>query len=549
HLFLELYEGRNAAQETLSNVVQSEPISWTNYFQLLSPPEIHFHKANTELQPSLILGCDKIQRALINDLTVAYQCTQTTIISHLFAKALHSIGIQINWISLALDHRTQDAVGMYMRAYPFPAYDSELETNEVIARQKWALSQLFAAAEQNIIYPDFSPVEAFHQVGLIIQHPFFVENLNLEYEKTEYARPRLALSLYVEEINDRLFFRWEYDTNQLTKEKIKQLHQTFFDLATALDSENKSIVNFIPQFENQLKINQNGVIQPDILKIWSKYVGNDSESSHFFVAGANSIKALLMLKELEKSMGIRISPAEFFKQPTIDFLNLSATKPASNNLVWQLKSGGEKEEIWLLPPIMGYGFIFNSLELPNTKTLAFNYPLAAGAEESTRIEEIALELIRERKQVGSLPKEVTILGYSMGGLTAFEMAKWLQDNGVNVKRLIILDKTAQPEPGNIIKRVSLKTELIEIAKQIASDETDFERIISYLKIHEQMIEAYQQSGSLNCPIDVFYCSDGFPESDFLKWSRFTKQKVNLTKIDNCSHYEIPKIWNDLNLIF
>lgn len=549
HLFLELYEGRNVVKESLSTFDQSEPIFWTNYFQLLSPPEIHFHKSNTDLQPSLILGCDEIQRALINDLTVAYECTQTTIIAHLLAKALHSIGIQINWISLAIDHRTQDAVGMYMRAYPFPSYDSELETNEVIARQKWALSQLFAAAEQNIIYPNFSPVEAFHQVGLIIQHPFCVENLNLEYEKTEYARPRLPLSLYVEEINDRLFFRWEFDTNQLTKEKIKQLHQTFFDLATELDSENKSILHFIPQFENQIKIHQNRAIQPDILKIWSKYVGNDSESSHFFEAGANSIKALLMLKELEKSMGIRISPAEFFKQPTIDFLNISVTKPVSNNLVWQLKSGGEKEEIWLLPPIMGYGFIFNSLVLPNTKTLAFNYPMAMGVEESTRIEEIAMELIRERKQVGSLPKKVTILGYSMGGLTAFEMAKWLEENGVTVKKLIVLDKTAQPEPGMKIKRVNLKSELIEIAKQIASDETDFERITSYLKRHEDLIEFYQQNGVLNCPIDVFYCSDGFRENDFLKWQRFTKKKINLTKIKNCSHYEIPKIWNDLNLNF
>jgi surfactin synthase thioesterase subunit len=175
--------------------------------------------------------------------------------------------------------------------------------------------------------------------------------------------------------------------------------------------------------------------------------------------------------------------------------------------------------------------------------------MAMGIQGTSRIEEIALELIRERQHLGSLPKEVTILGYSMGGLTAFEMAKWLENNGVTVKKLIILDKTAQPEPGNKIKRVSLKAELIEIAKQIASDESDYDRIIKYLKSHEQMIESYQQNGVLNCPIEVYYCSNGFEEIDFLKWKRFTKENVNLTKIEKCSHYEIPKIWNDLNLIF
>lgn len=548
NLFLDIYEGRPIPEEMPVIISQSESIPWKTYFQLLSPPEIHFQKANTNLQPSLVLTCDDDQRHILKKLSSAYQCTQTTIISHLLAKALHSIGMEINWLSLALDHRTHDAVGMHMRAYPFPAYDPQLETDMIIAKQKWALSQLFAAADQNVIYPNSSPVEAYHQIGLIIQHPFYVENLKLETERIEYARPRLPLSLYVEEINENLFFRWEFDNHQLNKEQIKQLHQSFFELAKDLDSKNKELSQYKPELNEILAKVENEGIGSELIKIWSKYVG-ETKSEHFFEAGANSIKALLLLKEIEKSLGIRISPSDFFKQPTIGFLNRSVSASGNNNLVWQLKSSDDKDEIWLLPPIMGYGFIFNSLELPNKNILAYNYPFSMGINGPTRIEEVAMELIQERLMSGELPSEITLLGYSMGGLTAFEMAKWLENNGVNIKRLIILDKTAQPEPGNIIKRVSLKTELIEIAKQIASDETDFERIISYLKIHEQMIEVYQQSGCLNCPIDVFYCSDGFPESDFLKWQRFTKQKVNLTKIDKCSHYEIPKIWNDLNLIF
>lgn len=548
-LFFNFYDNKELQEEQSNEASYYEPISWSDYFKLSTLPEIHFKKSNTELQPTLILVCDEIQRLKIKQLTIDYNCTQTTIISHLLSLALHSLGININWISIALDHRTVDAVGMYMRAYPFPAYNSKIDTDENIARQKWALSQLFAASEQNIIYPEYSAIEAFHQVGLVIQHPFNVDSLKMEDEKIEFARPRLPLSLYVEEINEHLFFRWEFDNNQIQIEKIKQLHYSFFDFADKLILKKKKILNYQPDIHAKFENKSIDIIESELMRIWTKFVDNSRDCSHFFEAGGNSIKALLMLKEIENSLSIKISPSDFFKQPTIRFLNLSISKSDNKSLIWELKQGNEGEEIWLFPPIMGYGLIFNSLNLPNKKVIAFNYPMTMGIDGVNRIEEIALELIKERQNLCKLPKEVTILGYSMGGLTAFEVAKWLENNDVKVKKLIILDKTAQPEPGNIIKRLNLKSELVEIANQISSNKDDLARMINYLKSHEQMIEEYQQNGILDCEIDVFYCEEGFDEIDFLKWKLYTNKKVNFKKIKKISHYEIPKIWNNLDLSF
>jgi surfactin synthase thioesterase subunit len=165
------------------------------------------------------------------------------------------------------------------------------------------------------------------------------------------------------------------------------------------------------------------------------------------------------------------------------------------------------------------------------------------------IEEIARMLLKERISLAKLPEEITLIGYSMGALTAFEMAKWLEENNVKVKQLIVLDKIAQPEVGRVLQKVDLKGELMDIAQQIAVDETDFNRIINYLSSHESMIEAYQQMGFIHCPIEVFYCEKGFSHSDFLKWQRFSSNKISLKPIPDASHYEIPKIWNDLNLEF
>ena len=150
---------------------------------------------------------------------------------------------------------------------------------------------------------------------------------------------------------------------------------------------------------------------------------------------------------------------------------------------------------------------------------------------------------------GELPEEELLLGYSMGGLTAFEMAKWLEENGVKVKKLIILDKTAQPEYGKIVQKVDLKGELMEIARQIAADPMDYNRIIDYLRAHESLIEAYQQQGLVSCPIEVFYCAQGFELADFLKWQRFSSAELKIQSFANCSHYEIPKIWNELSIDF
>ena len=550
NVFQHYYEGKNELIETKNEEAAGNPVNWENYFSLIQRPEINFRKASNSLQEALILPASTNETTLIHELAATYQCTPTVIVSHLLSKALQASEIDIKWLSLAVDHRTAESVGMYMRAYPFPTFDAENGTDLNIAKQKWALSQLFAAADQAVIYPENIAVQTYHQVGLIIQHPFYLENFVPE-EKIELARPRLPLTLYVEQINEQYLFRWEFDHSQIGMDKIRAIHLSFFNLAKELSSENKQIINYKPTGIQNSSFEKTEHISPELKQIWYKYTDSKKlQSQHFFEAGANSIKALLMLKEIEKSLQIRISAVDFFKEPTLKFLSRATLKTEVNNLIWKLKEGNSRKELWLLPPIMGFGFIFNSLNLPEDwHSYAFSYPAAMGEQRCKSIEEIARMLLGERIALGELPEEVMLLGYSMGGLTAFEMAKWLEDNNVKVKKLIILDKTAQPEYGKIVQKVDLKGELMEIARQIAADAMDYNRIIDYLRAHESLIEAYQQQGFISCPIEVFYCAQGFALADFLKWQRFSSAELKIQSIANCSHYEIPKIWNELNFEF
>lgn len=548
-LFLQFYHDETPSiQQENIQVMNNLILDWSSYFNLDKFPEAYFHQTDTTLQPLLTFGCTDSQSELIKKLTVKFQTTQTSILAYLLSKSLHLSGIKINWISLAIDHRTSDCVGMHMRSYPFPGFNDESNPNLIIAKQKWALSQLFAAESQAVIYPENTSIDAYHQVGLIIQHPFFIEKEEKTFINQDLSRPRLPISLYVEEINELLIFRWEFDHSQISEEQINKIHYNFFKSANELVLESISSITYNPIESKQVLSNQkiDEKVKDELLQIWKRFVNKGNEEySNFFEAGANSIKALLMLREIDKKLNIKISASDFFKKPTLRFLD-EALNNKKEDLIWEINNIDSEKEIWLLPPVMGYGLIYNSLKFPfNSRVIAFNYPDTIGISECKSIQDIAQYLINERLKTHNIPKEIILIGYSMGGLVAFEIAKWFEKQKCEVKRLIILDKIAQPETGKVIDKVELNSELSEIALQISTDQNDMKRISMFLKKHIQMIEAYQQTNKLKCMIDVYYCETVLKRNDFLEWQLFTSQFVNFILVSNTSHYEIPKIWNNL----
>jgi non-ribosomal peptide synthetase component F/thioesterase domain-containing protein/acyl carrier protein len=552
YLFSEIYFNQKpSVSKENTRVVSQSDVDWSSYFNIDKLPELYFHQPDTSLQPLLTRSCTAIEFGYIKELTKRVQATQTTIIAYLLSRSLHLSGIKINWISLAVDHRMFECVGMHMRAYPFPGYSEKSDFCNTIAKQKWALSQLFAAENKAVIYPKNIAIDAFRQVGLIIQHPFTLDDQEVLPSKQVFTRPRLPISLYVEEINEKLLFRWEFDHSQVSIEQISEIHDRFFSTAKELLKEPVSIINYSATLSDTKFAEESIVVKKELKQIWNRYVEHGKGAySHFFEAGANSIKALLMLREIDKKLNVKISASEFFKVPTLSFLNDALNKNVKEDLIWEIKSEKSEKELWLLPPIMGYGLIYNSFISPNNcSVVAFNYPDSIGVSSCSTIEEVAQFLINERLKSHQLPKEIVLIGYSMGALVAFELAKLLQEKKCEVKRLIVLDKVAQPEVGNVIDNIELNAELREIALQISTEQKDKERISIFLKKHVQMIEAYQQKSQINCEIEVHYCEKILDKTDFATWQLFSNHQVNYIPIPNASHYEIPKIWNNLHFNF
>jgi surfactin synthase thioesterase subunit len=222
--------------------------------------------------------------------------------------------------------------------------------------------------------------------------------------------------------------------------------------------------------------------------------------------------------------------------------------PPAEQIIWEIQKGSRDEEIWLFPPIMGMGLIFNTLQLPaGIRAFSFHYPDTFGDKGCGNISDILRCCRTARESLGPMPESVTLLGYSMGGLLAYEAARWLESQSVRVNKLIILDKTAQPEAPEISKDSAVRQELLEIIGQITKEKDEFSRIHAYLEKHQGMIEAYQQNGKISCPVDVYYCPGGFAFSGFAKWERFTSGSVRFLKVENASHYSLPDIWNRLGI--
>jgi hypothetical protein len=288
-----------------------------------------------------------------------------------------------------------------------------------------------------------------------------------------------------------------------------------------------------------------GAYRPEgpLKTIWEKYLGTQA-SNDFFLSGGTSLKALIMLKEIQATLKKSPSLVSFFKDAR--FETLEAQMVTKHAIFWEMQTGSNGNE-WFFPPIFGLGLIFNSYPLqPDYRSVAFNYPGALGIEEEIEsIEHLANYLLKAFEDQQALPQKIDrIVAYSMGGLVAFEMIKLLEKRGVQVAQFVIWDKPAQLRYEPDFKR-DLHETLYEYAHQIALDAHQKESIIHCLKQHQRMIETCVQQGIVQSDIVLYYCQDGFDDEANAAWAQLTRGSFTQIALNKgLTHYEIPTYWKE-----
>jgi acetoacetyl-CoA synthetase len=188
-----------------------------------------------------------------------------------------------------------------------------------------------------------------------------------------------------------------------------------------------------------------GLLQ-EILPIWQRILQRDSlrMEDDFFAMGGNPTLAGMLLGEIARMQGREIPPIMIYKAPTVASMAtmLEEQKPAPFPPLVLLKAGTKLPPIFLSHGMGGSLLDFFHLqnEIVTTRPL---YGLQAQGVDGVskpfdRVEDMAqfhMAAIREVQPKGPY----FLIGYSLGGLVALEMAQRLTEQGEKIALLALLE--------------------------------------------------------------------------------------------------------------
>ncbi|URZ00318.1 non-ribosomal peptide synthetase [Clostridium felsineum] len=217
-------------------------------------------------------------------------------------------------------------------------------------------------------------------------------------------------------------------------------------------------------------------IESKLVEIWQQVlmINNIGINDNFFELGGNSLKSIILMNNINKTLGTNLSVTDVFDNVCIADLakiifNKDFNKIKTVEEVKILKDSSSNKNIFFIHD--GSGEITAYVNLVNKLNNDYNY-LGIDANEFKKgipinitIEEIA------EKYIGYINKvqkdgPYYVAGWSLGGTIAFEICRQLEKNGKEVGKLILIDSyISKPKELNLFQvndEKKLVSELLDI---------------------------------------------------------------------------------------
>lgn len=188
------------------------------------------------------------------------------------------------------------------------------------------------------------------------------------------------------------------------------------------------------------------LIEQSLNEIWSFTLGRKDigENDNFFALGGDSLLALATVEQIKQRLGWNLSLGDLLRYPTIRELATDGSQLQAANeerVIIRMSNRGSKIPIIFIPPVSGLVFAYSKLvqRLGHDRGCYGIQPSAlANVERLQTIGEIAehyANLIYD--DFGE--EDFHLVGWSLGGLIGYEIAKIAADKGLNLRKLVLID--------------------------------------------------------------------------------------------------------------
>jgi thioesterase domain-containing protein/acyl carrier protein len=188
-------------------------------------------------------------------------------------------------------------------------------------------------------------------------------------------------------------------------------------------------------------------VERSLVKLWGELTGREKIGvrDNFFALGGDSLMAVRLMAEVERQFGRKLPLVWLFQDPTIARLAevlRSGDQPAVSLVPIRPRRPGARPPLFCAHPAGGTVFCYRELSerLPDNQPV---YGLQArgidGREPPrARLEEMAADYVAEVRKAQPVGP-YWLLGWSLGGLIVFEMARQLHALGEQTALVAIID--------------------------------------------------------------------------------------------------------------
>lgn len=206
-----------------------------------------------------------------------------------------------------------------------------------------------------------------------------------------------------------------------------------------------------------------GLLEQQLCSIIAGVLGRErfGVDEDFFASGGHSLAALEVIAAVEEQLGLSVSIGALFAHPTVQALAASIAgergegaefapvlplreQPTAHDAA---EPAHQPAPLFILPPAGGLGWCYAGYlsHLPAQQGVyalqaeAFSDPNAGFASSLQELAEGYLKLIERTLAERSLPRRFALMGWSVGGTAAVQVAALAQAAGARVERVILLD--------------------------------------------------------------------------------------------------------------